>query len=59
MSRRALITIIAFMYRYLFTLREEADRLIRARAARSASSQWALVRRESGLAGENRRGDGR
>jgi cobalt/nickel transport system permease protein len=33
----ALITIISFMYRYLFTLREEADRLIRARTARSAA----------------------
>ncbi len=35
----ALITIISFMYRYLFTLREEADRLIRARAARSAAQE--------------------
>jgi cobalt/nickel transport system permease protein len=33
----ALITIISFMYRYLFTLREEAERLMRARTARSAA----------------------
>jgi cobalt/nickel transport system permease protein len=33
-----LIAILSFMYRYLFTLREEAERLNRARAARSASS---------------------
>jgi cobalt/nickel transport system permease protein len=32
-----LVTVISFMYRYLFTLREEAERLIRARTARSAS----------------------
>jgi cobalt/nickel transport system permease protein len=32
-----LIAIISFMYRYLFTLREEAERLIRARTARSAA----------------------
>jgi cobalt/nickel transport system permease protein len=31
-----LVAIIGFMYRYLFTLRDEADRLTRARAARSA-----------------------
>ena len=31
----ALIAIISFMYRYLFTLKDEAERLIRARAARS------------------------
>jgi cobalt/nickel transport system permease protein len=33
----ALITIVSFMYRYLFTLRKEAERLIRARTARSAA----------------------
>jgi len=32
----ALITIISFMYRYLFVLTDEAGRLMRARAARSA-----------------------
>ncbi len=32
----ALITIISFMYRYLFVLADEAGRLMRARAARSA-----------------------
>ncbi len=32
-----LIAIVGFMYRYLYTLRDEAERLIRARAARSAS----------------------
>jgi cobalt/nickel transport system permease protein len=32
-----LVTIIAFMYRYLFTLREEAESLIRGRQSRSAS----------------------
>ncbi len=32
-----LIAIISFMYRYLFTLRDEAERLIRARASRSGS----------------------
>ncbi len=32
-----LVAIISFMYRYLFTLKEEADRLIRARAARSGA----------------------
>jgi cobalt/nickel transport system permease protein len=31
-----LVGIIAFMYRYLFVLAEEAQRLMRARAARSA-----------------------
>lgn len=36
-----LVAIIAFMYRYLFTLRDEAERLIRARAARSGSEQGA------------------
>jgi cobalt/nickel transport system permease protein len=30
-----LVTIISFMYRYLVTLRDEAERLLRARAARS------------------------
>lgn len=33
---RALTTIIAFLYRYLFVLTDEAYRLMRARAARSA-----------------------
>jgi cobalt/nickel transport system permease protein len=32
-----LITIMSFMYRYLFTLRDEAERLLRARTARSGS----------------------
>ena len=32
-----LIAIISFMYRYLFVLREEAERLMQARAARSAA----------------------
>ena len=32
----ALITIISFMYRYLYVLADEAGRLLRARAARSA-----------------------
>jgi cobalt/nickel transport system permease protein len=31
-----LVAIIAFMYRYLFVLADEAQRLLRARAARSA-----------------------
>jgi cobalt/nickel transport system permease protein len=31
-----LVSIIAFMYRYLFVLAEEVERLLRARAARSA-----------------------
>lgn len=35
---QTLITIVSFMYRYLFTLQEEAQRLLRARSARSASS---------------------
>ena len=34
----ALVQIIGFMYRYLGTLREEAERLLRARAARSATA---------------------
>ncbi len=33
-----LVAIIGFMYRYLFTLKDEAERLLRARAARSGSS---------------------
>lgn len=33
-----LVAIIGVMYRYLFTLKEEAERLIRARAARSATA---------------------
>ncbi|MBL8161343.1 MAG: cobalt ECF transporter T component CbiQ [Anaerolineae bacterium] len=33
-----LIAIISFMYRYLFTLREETERLLRARASRMAAS---------------------
>ena len=32
-----LVAIIGFMYRYLFTLKDEVDRLLRARTARSAS----------------------
>jgi len=32
-----LLAIIGFMYRYLFTLKEEAERMLRARAARSGS----------------------
>lgn len=36
-----LIAIISFMYRYLFTLREEAERLLRARAARSGTMSGA------------------
>jgi cobalt/nickel transport system permease protein len=39
-----LIAITSFMYRYLFTLLDEAERLIRARASRSGS----LVGRQSG-----------
>ncbi len=34
-----LVSIISFMYRYLFVLADEAGRLIRGRAARSASMQ--------------------
>ena len=33
-----LVAIIAVMYRYLFTLRDEAERLLRARAARSGTT---------------------
>ena len=33
-----LIAIVGFMYRYLFTLQDEAQRLLRARSARSATS---------------------
>lgn len=33
-----LIAIIGFMYRYLFTLKDEAERLLRARAARSGTA---------------------
>ena len=33
----ALVAIVSFMYRYLGTLRDEAERLIRARTARSAT----------------------
>ena len=32
-----LVTIIGFMYRYLFTLKDEGERLMRARASRSAT----------------------
>jgi cobalt/nickel transport system permease protein len=32
-----LVAVISFMYRYLFTLRDEVERLIRARAARSGT----------------------
>lgn len=35
---QTLVTIVALTYRYLFTLREEAERLIRARAARSGTT---------------------
>ncbi len=38
---RALVAIIAFMYRYLFVLGDEAHRLLRAREARSAQPQTA------------------
>ncbi|HVO68444.1 MAG TPA: cobalt ECF transporter T component CbiQ [Aggregatilineaceae bacterium] len=34
---RVLVAIISFMYRYLFTLQDEAQRLMRARAARSGT----------------------
>lgn len=34
-----LVAIIGFMYRYLFTLKDEAERLIRARAARSGTDR--------------------
>lgn len=34
---QTLVDIIGFMYRYLYLLREEAERLLRARAARSAT----------------------
>jgi cobalt/nickel transport system permease protein len=34
---QTLVSIIAFMYRYLFTLKDEAQRLMRGRAARSAA----------------------
>lgn len=34
---QTLVAIIGLMYRYLFTLRDEAERLMRARAARSGS----------------------
>jgi cobalt/nickel transport system permease protein len=34
-----LVTIIGFMYRYLYTLRDEAERLLRARAARSGQME--------------------
>ena len=34
---KPLVAIVGYMYRYLFTLREEAERLMRARAARSGS----------------------
>ena len=34
---QVLIAIISFMYRYIFVLVEEAERLLRARAARSAA----------------------
>ncbi|MCC7206829.1 MAG: cobalt ECF transporter T component CbiQ, partial [Anaerolineae bacterium] len=33
-----LVAIVSFMYRYLFTLRDEAERLMRARAARSVGT---------------------
>lgn len=33
-----LVAIISFMYRYLYTLQDEAQRLVRARAARSAAA---------------------
>lgn len=33
-----LVAIIGFMYRYLFTLKDEAERLIRARSARSGTA---------------------
>lgn len=36
---RRLVTIIGFMYRYLFTLQDEAERLLRARAARSGAAK--------------------
>lgn len=35
---QTLVAILSFMYRYLFTLQDEAARLIRARAARSGSA---------------------
>lgn len=38
-----LVAIIGFMYRYLFTLQDEAQRLIRARAARSAGKGGGIV----------------
>src|SRR5690606_15054932 len=34
----ALVTIIGFTYRYLFTLRDEAQRMIQARAARCGTT---------------------
>lgn len=36
--RGTLVAVISFMYRYLFTLQEEAQRLLRARAARSGTA---------------------
>jgi cobalt/nickel transport system permease protein len=35
---KILVAIISFMYRYLYTIRDEAERMIRARAARSGTS---------------------
>ena len=37
---KALVNIVAFMYRYLFVLGDEALRLMRARAARSGESTF-------------------
>jgi cobalt/nickel transport system permease protein len=36
---KTLVSIIGFMYRYLFTLKDEANRLLRARAARSGAGE--------------------
>ena len=50
-----LVAIIAFMYRYLFVLADEAERLLRARAARSAGLPGGGGRRVDRLAGARRR----
>ncbi|NOZ29801.1 MAG: cobalt ECF transporter T component CbiQ [Chloroflexi bacterium] len=42
---RLLVAIISFMYRYLFVLADEAQRLMRAREARSAQPDGRRVRR--------------
>ncbi len=50
-----LTAIVGFMYRYLFTLKDEADRLLRARAARSGGgsggSLWWRAQIAGGMVG--------